>query len=80
MTLQKKERSMLQHHRTVTPRIARMLRELEGTDVAQNDAADATNPAIERRANPRNDAFQHGFKADTAGWWPSLRGSRVRSI
>jgi ferric-dicitrate binding protein FerR (iron transport regulator) len=54
---------MFQRHRTVTPRIARMLHELEGRDTAQNRAADAAKPATDRGSNARKRTPRKGFIA-----------------
>jgi ferric-dicitrate binding protein FerR (iron transport regulator) len=45
------ERSLFQRHENVTPRIARMLRELEDPDTASNRSADAVKPATDRGRN-----------------------------
>jgi hypothetical protein len=53
------DRAMFQRHRNVTPRIARMLRELEPADVAQDRPADVAEPAIDPRDHPaKRMAFQ----------------------
>ena len=70
---------MFQRHRIVTPRVARMLRELEGTDTARNLAADVAKPATYGGADARKRTAQQWLKA-AAGFVPLWRGSRERSI
>jgi hypothetical protein len=57
---------MLQGHRTVTPRIARMLCELERPDTGQNRAADVAKPATDRGGHHRNRTARLGFIAAAA--------------
>ena len=71
---------MSRHHRNVTQRIARMLRELEGTDTTQNDAVDVAKSVTDRGAELLDRTAQQWFRPDVAGVMPLLRGRRVRSI
>jgi hypothetical protein len=71
---------MTQPHRVVTRRVARMLRELEGTDTAHNHAADIAKPATNPGAHTRKRAAQQWFKAAAAGFVPLSHCSRMRSI
>lgn len=68
---------MSQRHRIVTPRVARMLRELEGTHAAPNHASVVAKPATDRGAHRRKRAALQWFKAAVAAFVPLLRGSRA---
>ena len=57
---------MVQHHRNVTPRIARMLVELEGPDTGQNRAANVAKPAANRVGHPCKHTARRGFIAAAA--------------
>ena len=50
------------HRAPTTSRIARMLRELEGSDAAENRAVDVGNPATDRDDHPPKYAAQRWFK------------------
>lgn len=71
---------MSQPYRIATPRVARMLRELEGTDTAQGHSADVAKPATDRGAHPRKRTAQQRFKAVVAGFMPLSHRSRLQSI
>lgn len=71
---------MTQHHRIANPRITRMLRELEGAEVAENDAADVAKSVTARGADLRKRTAEQWFKAAAAGVVPLLRGPGVRKI
>ena len=53
----------VERHRTTTPRIARMLRELEDTDTARDCAADVGKPATNRGAHPQKRTPPQWFRA-----------------
>ena len=54
---------MFQRHLTATPRVARMIRELEGADTAQIRAGDVAKPATDRGRHPLRHTAHHWFKA-----------------
>jgi len=70
---------MSQHHRIFTPRIARMMRELEGIETARKDAANVAKSVTDRGADLRKRTAELWFKASAAGVAPLWNGSRVRS-
>jgi len=70
---------MSQHHRSFTPRIARMMRELDGTETAPKDAVELAKSVTDRGADLRKRTAELWFKASAAGVVPSWNGSRVRA-
>lgn len=64
----------------LTPRIARMLRELEGPGDAQNHGSDAAKAASDRGTHSRKPATKPWLRAPAAGVVSLLRGRRVRLI
>lgn len=64
---------MSQHHQIVTPRIARMLRELEGAAAAPDPPADVAKSVIDRGAEMRKRTAAQWFQARAAAVVPLLR-------
>jgi len=71
---------MSQLDRVVTPRLARMLRELEGTDTAHSHATDVAKPATDPGAHPRKRTAPQRFKPAPSGVVPLSHRNRMRSV